>query len=59
MKFNLVIYTAFDAQNIDEAEAIVSTIKSTIELRGLTVDETVLNEDKRMSIEEVIKLINE
>ena len=59
MKFKLTIYTAFDAQNVDEAEAIASTIKSTIELRGLTVDETVLNEDKRMSIEEVIKLINE
>jgi hypothetical protein len=59
MKFNLVIYTAFDAQNVDEAEAIASTIKSTIELRGLIVDETVLNEDKRISIEEAIKLINQ
>jgi hypothetical protein len=54
MKFRLTIYTAFETDSVDSAVAIERTIKSTLELKGLIVDETVLDEDVRMTLDEII-----
>jgi hypothetical protein len=57
MKFRLTIYTAFEAESPKVADDISRTIQSTLENHGVIVDETVLEEDVRISLEESINNI--
>lgn len=54
MKFRLTIYAAFEAKDSLEAADIADTVKSSIQLQGLTVDEYILEKDVRISLEEAI-----
>lgn len=54
MKFRLTIYTAFEAESPKIADDISRTIKSTLENHGVIVDEYILEEDVKISLEEAI-----